>query len=252
MILSSTLCFAELFFGSVTASIAVFSLQNDRQQRVFQDSLCVFRGYMGFVGFCLLMNSCVLQAIYRYIVIVYPTRLSWQSARVQLIAISVTCLYCFVTMLPWFLTGNITYSIDDQVCLVSLQLSVPVIYNMFMTFVFPISIIMLIYKKLVYHVQQISIRATSNQTVFQARRNFTIVSRIIIIVIILLVLGIPYMIFNFMSFFTKPSRYHLRITVLLLDVFQPLTMMVIFLSNQPVMDIIKKWKCSMVNTIQPT
>ncbi|CAF1348384.1 unnamed protein product [Adineta ricciae] len=252
MMFSSNSCLAQILFGSTMAYIAVFSFENDRQQSAYQDSLCILRGYLGYVGCGLFFYSCALQTIYRYIVIVHPTRLSWQSARVQLITISVKWLYCFLTMFPWLLTGDITYSVVDQICLVPLRLSVPIVYNMLVLYVIPMSMIITIYMKLVHHMHKISTRATSAKTLFQIRRHFIVVCRIVIIVVILLILSIPYTVFNLMSFFTKPPKYHLRIAILVLDISQPLTMVIIFVSSQPVMDIIKKWRLLPVNSIHPT
>ncbi len=70
MMLLANTCLVELVLGSDILSMIIFKLQNDLKQIQYEDSLCVFRGYMGFV-FCALQNySFLLQAvlsIYNYV-----------------------------------------------------------------------------------------------------------------------------------------------------------------------------------------
>ncbi|CAF1480307.1 unnamed protein product, partial [Adineta steineri] len=207
IMLTTNSCLAEIVYGSITLSLAVFTLQNDTKQLAYQDALCTFRGYLGYVATALFLYSFTLQAIYRYITVVHTAHISWQSARVQSVLIVISWILAIILFLPWLFTGAITYSVDDQVCLVLLQLSVPVIYNMFFVYLIPVSIIVLIYIKLVKYVREMSIRATSTQTMFQARRDLVVVRRIIIIIMILLTLGFPYVIFILISFVTKPPKY---------------------------------------------
>ena len=85
MMLVANSCLAELVFGSDMLGMAIFTFQNDLKQIQYQDSLCIFRGYLGYIATILQNYSYLLQAVYRYIIVVYPTRLFWQSAKFQLI-----------------------------------------------------------------------------------------------------------------------------------------------------------------------
>ena len=67
ILLTCNSCIAEIVYGCNMMSIAVFSLENDRKRRIFQDPLCVFRDYLGYVGTGMLLYSLTLQALYRYI-----------------------------------------------------------------------------------------------------------------------------------------------------------------------------------------
>ncbi|CAF3693838.1 unnamed protein product [Adineta steineri] len=86
----------------------------------------------------------------------------------------------------------------------------------------------------------------------QTRRDLVVVRRIIIIIMILLTLGFPYVIFILISFVTKPPKYHLRIALFLLDLSQTLIMMTIFKFSQPVMDVVLKYKRLVSSRVQPT
>jgi len=48
MILIANTCLAELLLASDALWMAVFALQNDLKQVQYQDSLCVFRGYLSY------------------------------------------------------------------------------------------------------------------------------------------------------------------------------------------------------------
>ena len=240
ILLTTNSCFTQILYGSVTLSLATFSLENDRQQKVYQDLFCALRGYLGYVGTSLLLYSLVLEAIYRYIVIVYPTYLSWQSASTQLFLICFTWTFCFISTLPSLLMNVIQYSFDDQICLVFLRLSFPVIYNMLISYLIPISIIISIYLKLIRYVHLIDSRTTSFARMYRVRRNLFVVRRIITKILILLVLGMPYTIFIFMSFFTTPPKYHLRIAIFLLVLSQTLIMIAIIYFCRPVSNVLMK------------
>ncbi|CAF0983036.1 unnamed protein product [Adineta steineri] len=252
IMLTTNSCLAEIVYGSITLSLAVVTFQNDTKQLVYQDALCTFRGYLAFVGTAIYLYSFTLQAIYRYISVVHTAHISWQSAQVQSMLIVISWILAIFLFLPWLFTGAITYSVDDQVCFVIAHLSVPVIYNMFFVYLIPVSIIVLIYIKLVKYVREMSIRATSTQTMFQARRDLVVVRRIIIIIMILLTLGFPYVIFILISFVTKPPKYHLRAAIFLVDLSQTLIMVAIFKFSQPVMDVILKYKRLVSSRVQPT
>jgi hypothetical protein len=252
-ILASNLCFAEIICASNMIAVAVFTLQNDIKQRVFQDTLCKFRDYLGYVAAALVFYSFILQTLYRYIVVVYPTRISWQSARIQGILVCFSWLFCIVSFLPWLLMGTSTYNVDNQACILPFRLSVPIIYNVSLAYLIPVSIIIFIYFKLVRYVHQMSNLATlSAQTLQQARRELVMVRRIIITISILVILGLPYTIFMFMSFITKPPKYYYRIAVIFADLPQTFIIIVQFKFSQPVMDVLLKFKRRFSNTVHPT
>ncbi len=111
---------------------------------------------------------------------------------------------------------------------------------------------MLIYLKLFLYVRQIGLRATSIQTMFRARRELIMVRRIFIIIIFLLIIGLPYCIFVFMSFITNPPKYYYRISLFFVDIGQTFIMIALFCFSQPLMDIIQKFGRLFVNIVQPT
>ncbi|CAF3268616.1 unnamed protein product [Rotaria sp. Silwood2] len=245
-------CLAAIFFECIMLSMALFKLQNDIKQIVFEDSLCVFRGYMGYVT-CFLQNySYALQAIYRYIIVVYPARVSWQSARFQAYLIGIKWIFSIIYSLPLLLTGEIFYNVDNQICQVSLRLSPIMVYTSLCIYMIPITIIMLVYFKLFRYVHEMSKHVTPTNTLFHAQRELEMVRRIVILVIILIILGLPYMIFILISFVTIPPKYHFRIAYLFVDISSVFVMIAVFQFTEPIKTILLKMinRCS--NTVKPT
>ncbi|CAF1553869.1 unnamed protein product, partial [Rotaria sp. Silwood1] len=96
MMLIANSCLAELICASDSLGMTIFTLHNDLQQIPYPDSMCIFRGYLSYAS-CAVMNySFLLQAIYRYVVVVYPNYLIFQSTRFQLFFICVTWTLGFV------------------------------------------------------------------------------------------------------------------------------------------------------------
>lgn len=241
--LTCSSCIAEIVYGCNMMSIAIFSLENDRKQRIFQDSLCVFRDYLGYVGTGMLLYSLTLQALYRYIIVVYPRRLFWQSIPVQGALVVFSWIFCIITLLPWFLAGYSTYDAHNQMCLLPFRRSIYVICNVSIVYLIPLFIIIFLYVNLVRYVRNMdSHNGSSTQTVFQARRELTVVKRIVTIISVLVIFGLPFTFFMFLSFVTTPPKYHYRFSLLSADLFQTVIMIGLFRCSQPVMDVLFKFK----------
>ncbi|CAF1126187.1 unnamed protein product [Adineta steineri] len=102
-------CFACLFFTIIMFWATIISLYNDLKQISYEDSFCIFRGYMTYVTGGELFYGYLLQAIYSYMTVVYPTRLFWQSAKFQLFLICLMWASVFICILPILLSHEIKY-----------------------------------------------------------------------------------------------------------------------------------------------
>jgi hypothetical protein len=58
-----------------------------------KDSLCIFRAYIGYTSCALVNFSFLIQAVCRYLIIVYPTRLFYQTVKFQILIIFLTYIY---------------------------------------------------------------------------------------------------------------------------------------------------------------
>ena len=71
---------------------------------------------MTYVTFFGLYYSYLLQSIYSYITVIYPTRLFWQSMKIQFFLIILIWILAFICASPVIATSAIKYLIDNQVC----------------------------------------------------------------------------------------------------------------------------------------
>jgi hypothetical protein len=79
MMLITNTYLSGLMNGCIMLSLALFTLENDLKQIEYQDSLCVFRGYILYTSAASFYYSFLIQALYRYLISIYPTRLLFQS-----------------------------------------------------------------------------------------------------------------------------------------------------------------------------
>jgi hypothetical protein len=179
MMLIANSCLAELICGTVIFSMNVYSFQNDLNQLPYQDSLCVFRGYLS-LSSCAIQNySFLLQSIYRYTTVVYPNSLFWKSARTQILLIVLTWILAFAYPFPFIFTGEYVYDADNGLCQIPLRLSFSIVFVVFIIYVIPINMIMLIYSNLVRYVKKISKHVTSANILLRAQRELQIYTRIL-------------------------------------------------------------------------
>ncbi|CAF2963857.1 unnamed protein product [Rotaria sp. Silwood2] len=252
MMLITNSCLAKLICASNSLGMTILTLHNDLQQIPYPDSMCIFRGYLSYAS-CAVMNySFLSQAIYRYVIVVYPNYLIFQSTQFQLFFICVTWTFGFVYPIGFISNGNITYDVDNQICQISLGLSFPMIFVALCIYIIPISLIMFVYFKLVRYVKNISNLVTPANTLIRARRELNMFRRIVILVTILVVLGIPYTTFICMSFFISPPKYHLRIACSAIYISLACVIIALLQLTPPLKTSIMKLKTGRLNKITPT
>jgi hypothetical protein len=252
MLLVANSCAAEILFGSDMMAMAIFSLQNDLKQIQYEDSLCVFRAFLGYVVTVLQNYSYLLQAIYRYLIVVYPTRLFYHSARFQMLLICSTWIFGFICPIPYLLIGAIIYNVDNQICQMPLRLSFLAIYNAFCVYMIPVLLTMLIYFKLVRYVKEMSKRVTIANTLHRAQQELKMVRRIVILIIGIVTIGFPYAFFVFLSFFTTPPKYDFRIAYIFVDGSLAFVMIALFKFTESLKASIIKKMVDRTNMVMPT
>jgi hypothetical protein len=243
MMLIANSCVTASLLGSSLLSTCIFTLENDLKQIQFQDSLCILRAYFIYVSTALFDYSILLQAIYRYVCVVYPNRLFWQSARFQFLSICLTWIFSFVYPTAFVFTDEIVYNIDNQICQLPFRLSFCIIYTAFCIYLIPMPMIVFIYFKLVRYVREMGKRVTPANTLLRAQRELKMVQRTVILISILVILGFPYALFLLMSFFTASPKYNFRIAYIFIDVSSALVMITLFQFTDPLKaSVMKKLK----------
>ncbi|CAF1417276.1 unnamed protein product [Adineta steineri] len=233
MMLIANTCFSQFIFTSDILFMIIVTLKNDLKQIDYQDSLCIVRGYLSY-ALCIIMNcSFLLQALHRYILVVYPTRLFWQTKKIYILFICITWIYGFLSPLAFIFTGDITYDVDNQICQIPLKLSFSLIFAISNVYIIPTFLIQLIYMKLVRYVKEIRKRVTTGNSLFRAQRELRMVRRILIVLTILIIFGLPYTIFILISFFTEPPKYHFRIAGIFINSSSVFVMIALFQFTEP-------------------
>ncbi|CAF1258563.1 unnamed protein product [Rotaria sordida] len=228
MMMTANTCLSAIVVGCSSLSMCIFILGNDVKQISYEDLLCILRCYLGYASCAVFHYSFLLQSIYRYITVVYPFRLFWQSARFQALLICSTWIFSYMFPIAFMFTNEVIYNADNQICQLPLRFSFSIIYATFCIYAIPVSLIMFIYLKLVRYVKGMSKRVTPVNVLARAEKELRIVQRTVIIVTILLALGVPYTIIIFMSFFTNPPKYHFRIAFIFIDVSVAFMMIALF------------------------
>lgn len=223
-----------IFFALVMLSMSSFALRNDLKQVVYEDSLCAFRGYLDYLAAALQNHSFVLHAIHRYMTVVHPSSRMWRSTLFQAVLILLQWIFLSLLFLPLFITGQINYNADNQICQIPLRWSMPIIHVTLWIFVIPMSINIFIYFRLLRYVKEIGQQTTPGNKLFHARRQLKMVRRIFILINVLLLLGLPYTTFIVMSFVTELPKYHFRIIFVFVYVSSILVMSALFYCTETI------------------
>ena len=253
MLLVGNSCLIGAIFGIVIFSMNLFKLLNDVKQQKYRDFFCSFRGYMGYATCSILNCSYLLQAIYRFIRIVYPTRMIYQSAKFQLILICLTWIFGIFYPIGFLFTNEIVYNVDNQICQLRLYLSFPIIYMANFAYLTPVALTMIIYLKLVFYVKRMTERVTPVNTLYRAKRELKMVRRTVILVSILIIYCFPYATFIFLSFFIQIPKYHFRISYVFIDASYLFVIITLFQFTEPLKTSILKFiRLRQNNEILPT
>jgi hypothetical protein len=193
-------------------------LYNDLKQIQSPIPFCFIIGYSSYASAALHNYSYVSSAISRYISIVYPHRLFWQSAPVQIFLIGLGWILAFVFPLLFIFTSAMIYNLDNQVCQVPFRFSFYILYAPFFIYIIPVHLIIFIYVKLVRFVHGMNQRIISTNAFSRAQRDLKMVRRIVILIHILFISGFPFSLFIFLSFANLAPKYRFRIGFIFVDV----------------------------------
>ncbi len=240
MLLICNSCLAEVLLSCVLLGMAIFTFKNDLKQDTGNISFCIIISFLCYVAEVMQNYSYLLIAIYRYMSVVYPARLLWQSVKFQIALIIGQWIFSIMYAVPLLITEQIVYNVDNQICQVPLRLSVTIIYLTIIVYTIPNLCILCLYIKLFRYVRQISNRTTLTNTLFHAQRELRLIQRTFILANILIIIGAPYAIFVIISFFTTPPKYHFRIAYIFIDISILSIMFMTYYFTQQIKEIIQK------------
>ncbi|CAF1461476.1 unnamed protein product [Adineta steineri] len=166
------------------------TISGDLNGRSADSSWCIFSGYVAVVHLCTMYMAFVNQALYRLIRIIYFQNQHLQSLKLYLLLpmieyIWAICIMC--VLIPW---NGVVYFNNDYFCYVSFASLRAIIWGAFFAYLFPFLCSLMIYIRIT-----IFIRHHTNNLPLPIKRrhdrDFLVVQRILLIVSLLLILGIP-------------------------------------------------------------
>lgn len=150
------------------------------------------------------------------------------------------------------LTGQIEYLPYDQICQMPFRFSSITIINAVYIYYIPMPGIIIIYLKMVRYVQEMNKHVTPANQLSRAKRELTMVKRILSLVFLLVCLGFPYAVFICISFFTEPPKYSFRIAYSFISVSLALVLIALFQITEPLKaSVLNRIRTRDVNVIQP-
>ncbi|CAF1431792.1 unnamed protein product [Adineta ricciae] len=249
MMLTANTCASTLAFACSMLSTSIVTIQNDSKQIYDQDLLCVSRCFASHASAFWLNYSFSIEAIYRYVIVMYPTRLYLQSIKFHTIIICLSWLCGILYPVVFLFLGSIVYNVDNQICQVPLGLSFPMIYAALYVYLIPLSMTVFIYFRLVYYVKQMSKRITPIYVISRAQRELRMVQHTVLTSVVLISLGAPYTIFIVLSFFHSAPQYHFRLAYISIDISLLLMVIVLLYFNEPLKTVVKKKLHPRANTV---
>ena len=252
MLLVGNSCLIGFLFGINLCSLSLTTLIKDIYLRFESDRWCSINAYIGYSTCSNFNISFLLQAIYRYVRVVHPNHLAYQSIKFQLVLIILTWISSFLYHVKYFFSDEIIYNSDNQVCQLPLRLTFSMFYMSIYTYFAPVSLTFFIYLRLVLYVRKMSQRITPVNTLLRAKNELQMLQRTTILVMLLIIYCFPYAVFMFWSFFTSPPKYSFRIAYAFIYPSYFIAMVILFQFTDPLKTSIKKRFLRTQNIVIPT
>ena len=183
---------AVLICNVIQVYLNIHSILGDMQLYIGTDSFaCQARGYVYLYISTWLFNSFNLQAYLRMLRILHLRRTQFQSLWTIMALIVITCFASFLLVIPTIFLKVIVYIPSEYQCRVDLSMWEGNLYMMFGLYSIPIAIIVIIYVRVVKFVRKSSLNNQKCRKVSTTVRDFVVLQRIVILVSILIVLGLP-------------------------------------------------------------
>lgn len=251
MFLVGNSCLSSLMFEFIVLHMSIFALNNDLNEIFIEDTLCIIRGYFGYVFAGILYYSFFIQSVHRYLTAVYPMHSFNESYKFIFVIVIISWLLGFIYPLVLLLTHGIVYNADNQICQLPMKFSFSMIYLTLFVFSLPMIGIGIIYFLLVRYVKQMNKRMASVNALARARNQLKMIQRIIILISILLIVGIPYLLLSVMSWFMSIPKYHFRIGCLFTNISMLCVKVALLQMTDPLKECLIKKLRRNANTIVP-
>jgi hypothetical protein len=221
-----------------------------REDWYYNQPLCSFRGYILIVSVTGASYSFLIQSISRLFFSVYYKYKFLLIWRTHWILIILKWFLSFLIPLqPFFIEGGYMLMEEYRMCGISIKILSIIIYSNITSFVFPATIVIMIYSKILYQVRQSTRRVASNLTgrsmslhtsVPSVERNLKVMKNILLLMGIFMCGGSPFLILTLCNII-KPQSSPKQLYILSLNsilLCAAILMGVLFFTNKKVKDVI--------------
>lgn len=229
MILIGNTYVITFVLGCILSGIYLFTYKNDFRQIEFEDSLCQIRGFILSSFASIYYNSFVLQALHRYLFIIYRTRTCLRSKKMFCFLIVSTWIIGFLYSLPSLFNGYFIYNVNNQICQLPLGFYLISIYTLLTNYIIPISLIISIYIRLLVYIHKITV----GNIRIHIEKEMKMVRLIVLLVSVLIIICFPVTLFVLISYFTSPPKYHFRIGHIFVNISLLSVTILLFIYTKP-------------------
>lgn len=164
---------------------------------------CLWRGFLIHASFCLLYDSYVIQAIYRLFRVVLYRYRHLHTYSLYCLIIVIETFFGILSISPVFIRGNVIFLSSEFYCQTPFTNLPAILFVAIRLFLFPLIAISLIYLYLVNYLHQTNLTQTFyRRRSKRNRKNVIIIRRILLMLAVLILLGLPSVIFLIIFMFT--------------------------------------------------
>jgi hypothetical protein len=164
---------------------------------------CLWRGFLIHGVLCVLYDSYILQAIYRLCRVVFYRYKCLHTFSLYCFIIFIESLFGIISISLVFIRGHVIYLSTEYYCQTPFTNIPAIMYVAFRIFFLPILVIAIIYMCLLNHVRQKNFSSNiCRRRSKHNRRNLIVIRRILLMLTILILLGLPSIIFLIIFIFT--------------------------------------------------
>ncbi|CAF1361117.1 unnamed protein product [Adineta ricciae] len=227
-LLASNTFLSAAVYSSAHFAIAISTLRGDiavvnAVRYPLHNPFCMSSAFVFYCGCGLLYYSYVMEAVQRFArIVLYDYRWLYRR-RIQLLLIVSQWIFCIVgTFVPLATTNQLRYDLHMNMCIIPIRSSGWTMYYAVFCYTIPLVLLATIYHRLIQYILTVRSRVSacliSGSAIITAQRQLSMIQRVIILVSILIISGLPYCAFIFIGFWTDPPEYQFRISFLCVDI----------------------------------
>jgi hypothetical protein len=206
LLLACHTCLTLLISSFILSSMITSSLLgflNTPIQQHGNTKWCHWRGFLIHGVLCILYDSYILQAIYRFFRVVFHQHKRLHTFSLYCFLILIESLFGIISISPILIRGDVVYLSSEYYCQTPFTNIPAIMYLALRLFLVPILLITMAYLCLLHHIHRIDLLSTNyHRRSKQNRRNLVIIRRLLLMLSILILLGLPSVIFLFILIFT--------------------------------------------------